>query len=504
MDSVRKRVMRFSPLREELGLEEKMLTPLISSSSSLSLELGGSSSNKRKSKSEEASETQQEFRDIVSVTILRQLWHVADTIFKHLDAVSLLHCEKVCELWRQYLLQERVWQKAVEKFAQRFPGYIQHVGWWKHLPSHGGQRSKDVLVYRHTYWKMTNLNRNWGGSAGRTPSEQKKLFHRSGPISWRLLPSGRAVSVYGDGKGFIVKVHDNLGFKFRSSHYNSAGTVKGDKLCMDASETRVVVGGTTSQKVWVFTLEEEDPGSQGIVTDLLVKMTRPRSRTLTTKLTKFIAATGPVARLQLHSDNCRVAVLLPQTTSLEVWNLHLVTRLHRFTLNPDASFLIWRKDILVVAPLFTGVVQVFDTASSSYKEREPLIGALRKIDALAAFENLAATAESRTIRLWDLTTSASLVSWVATKTYISALYMNDTMVVSGSAAGIVKLWDLPKLLDMPDGSIIQPLRKINMKGVLHYPIKEIYQCTYTDLVIIAKYEGKKKKDKVKIVEVSWN
>ena len=38
-----------------------------------------------------------------------------------------------------------------------------------------------------------------------------------------------------------MQVHDNLGFKFRSSHYNSAGTVKGDKLCMDASETRVVV-----------------------------------------------------------------------------------------------------------------------------------------------------------------------------------------------------------------------------------------------------------------------
>ena len=63
---------------------------------------------------------------------------------------------------------------------------------------------------RHTYWKMTNLNRNWGGTAGkhvingklkkivihiiknpyhhscitgRTPSEQKKLFHRYNP-SW--------------------------------------------------------------------------------------------------------------------------------------------------------------------------------------------------------------------------------------------------------------------------------------------------------------------------------
>ena len=51
---------------------------------------------------------------------------------------------------------------------------------------------------------------------------------------------------------------------------------------------------------------------------------------------------------------------------------------------------------------------------------------------------------------------------------------------------------------------MSPLRKINMKGLLHYPIKNLYQSTYTDLVIVAKYEGKKKKDKVKVVEVSWN
>ena len=54
------------------------------------------------------------------------------------------------------------------------------------------------------------------------------------------------------------------------------------------------------------------------------------------------------------------------------------------------------------------------------------------------------------------------------------------------------------------GNLIAPLRRINMKGILHYPIKEIFQSTYTDLVIIAKYEGKKKKDKVKVVEVKWN
>ena len=31
---------------------------------------------------------------------------------------------------------------------------------------------------------------------------------------------GRAVSVYNSGKGFIIKIHDQLGFKFRCSHYN--------------------------------------------------------------------------------------------------------------------------------------------------------------------------------------------------------------------------------------------------------------------------------------------
>ena len=46
-----------------------------------------------------------------------------------------------------------------------------------------------------------------------------------------------------------MQVHDNLGFKFRSSHYNSAGTVKGDKLCMDASETRVVVSVIRTAKL---------------------------------------------------------------------------------------------------------------------------------------------------------------------------------------------------------------------------------------------------------------
>ena len=66
-------------------------------------------------------------------------------------------------------------------------------------------------------------------------------------------------------------------------------------------------------------------------------------------------------------------MIIPHTTSLELWDITMVTRLHRlvsqlpvrvtslscrFSLTPDATFLVWRKDLLVVAPLYSGVVQV--------------------------------------------------------------------------------------------------------------------------------------------------
>ena len=38
-----------------------------------------------------------EYKDILSFTIICQLWHISDNIFKNMDAVTLLHCEKVCE-----------------------------------------------------------------------------------------------------------------------------------------------------------------------------------------------------------------------------------------------------------------------------------------------------------------------------------------------------------------------------------------------------------------------
>ena len=60
-----------------------------------------------------------------------------------------------------------MWQKCVENYASRYPSYIEQVGWWKMLPKFGGEANKDILVYRHTYWKMTNLNSNWSLRTGR-------------------------------------------------------------------------------------------------------------------------------------------------------------------------------------------------------------------------------------------------------------------------------------------------------------------------------------------------
>ena len=56
--------------------------------------------------------------------------------------------------------------------------------------------------------------------------------------------------------------------------------------------------------------------------------------------------------------------------------------------------------MLVVAPLYSGVVQVFNTKTEDggYEEGEGLVGGFRKIDAIAVYENIIATAESKTVK----------------------------------------------------------------------------------------------------------
>ena len=184
------------------------------------------------------------------------------------------------------------------------------------------------------------------------------------------------------------------------------------------------------------------------------------------------------------------------------------------------------QDLLVTAPLYSGVIQTINT--SLEVEINSIVGSIRRIDALTVYKTLCATAESRWVKLWSLTSGKELIHWSATKTFMTSLFMNDTLIVTGSSAGIVKvrggkkniiqifqfynlilffvgfsscqIWDLNSLLRKNVKSVV-PLTRISMKGVMHYPIKAIHQWEYTDLIIMAKYEAKRKKDKVKIVKV---
>ena len=47
----------------------------------------------------------------------------------------------------------------------RYPLYFQQVGWGKLLPTLGVEKVMDPLVYKQTYWKMTNLSNSWSSSS---------------------------------------------------------------------------------------------------------------------------------------------------------------------------------------------------------------------------------------------------------------------------------------------------------------------------------------------------
>ena len=453
--------------------------------------------------------------DIVSLIILRGMWHIVERVFGYIDAYSLENCEDVCHLWRDYIRSQNVWKKVVEKTAKSTPNLVVQNGWSKYLAKKRGQAggsggggvgeeppSPNLEVYKHIYWKMTNLSQIWS-SPPKSPIEVKNHFQRSGTIVWKFLPSQRAVSVYNSGKGFAIKIHDQQTYRYRGGHKETSGTIKKDSLCLDANDDRIVVGGMVSQKVWVFKVNEEKLRPTNNILGKIVTGISHRGAPshLTIAIYKYINAEAGVSKIRLHpKDMKKIAVLLPLNQLVEIWNVDDRTRLQSFVVTSDACYLLWQtSNLLLAAPLFSGILMAFDPEKGT--EKTPLVGNIRRIDAIAVYENLCATGESQTIRLWSLSQGRGLVSWNATKTFVSSLLLNDTMVVSGSSAGIVKLWDLKTLLGKSVKTIV-PLRRISMKGVLHYPIKDIFQFSYTDLVIVAKYEANRKKDKIKVIQVS--
>ena len=95
------------------------------------------------------------------------------------------------------------------------------------------------------------------------------------------------------------------------------------------------------------------------------------------------------------------------------------------------------------------------------------------------------------------------MDFVASRTFLTALAMNDAILASGSIWGIVKLWDLKELLGKSGcAHLVSPLRCISMNALtLPCPIKQIDLLSYLDVVIVAKYLCMNKKDKIKVVRI---
>ena len=342
--------------------------------------------------------------DIVSLTILHGMWHIVDKIFVYIDAYSLENCEEVCILWRDYIRNQNIWKKVVEESAQSTPNLVCQNGWSKYLKKKdSGEKeqpaSPDLEIYKHMYWKMTNLSQIWS-SPPKSPTEIKNHFQRSGSIVWKFLPSQRAVSVYNSGKGFAIKIHDQQTYRFRGAHKECTGTIKKDSLCLDATDERIVVGGMVSQKVWVFKVEEIRVKPSGNILDKIVTglSNRGALSCLTITIYKYINAEAGVSKIKLHpNDVKRIAVLLPLNQLVEIWNVDERTRLQSFVVTSDSCYLLWQQsNLLLTAPLFSGILMAFDAEKGT--ELPPLVGNIRRIDAIAVYENLCATGESQAIR----------------------------------------------------------------------------------------------------------
>lgn len=76
------------------------------------------------------------------------MWHLADEILSHLDAVSLKTCEDVCRLWQAYIRGQGLWKRVTQRAALRAPELAKQNGWHKHLPAFGGKEPKSVETFK--------------------------------------------------------------------------------------------------------------------------------------------------------------------------------------------------------------------------------------------------------------------------------------------------------------------------------------------------------------------
>jgi len=96
--------------------------------------------------------------DIISLAILCGLWNTVDLIFGYLDACSLVTCENVCQLWKDYIMSQNIWSKNVRKGLKCYPNLVAENGWSTNEMNQITTDNDNLKEKKHLFWKMTNVS----------------------------------------------------------------------------------------------------------------------------------------------------------------------------------------------------------------------------------------------------------------------------------------------------------------------------------------------------------
>ena len=129
-------------------------------------------------------------------------------------------------------------------------------------------------------------------------------------------------------------------------------------------------------------------------------------------------------------------------------------RLQSHSVPSDSTYLIWKSNVLLTAPLYSGVVQAVD----SEKEREirTLVGSIRRIDAVALYDSLIATAEARWVKLWSLKENRPLYSFEDNGDYVYDVAwspQHPALFATVDGTGSLDLWNLNSDTEVATASV---------------------------------------------------
>lgn len=217
-----------------------------------------------------------------------------------------------------------------------------------------------------------------------------------------------------------------------------------------------------------------------------------------------------ISDIKLHRSGEKVAVLCPFQEKIHIIQLRDLVATHSFVIAGGARRMIWYKKCLVTATRKTGVIQVFSTQSG--REKYNNTGETRRIHVFAVYGNLIATGEENLCKVYKQEELSDEIAWPVTKKYLTAICMNDVLLITGSRTGTIKIWSLIEVFTMKPGTSPVPLTKLSANNMREFgaftTIKSIHQVKYTEIVVVSEYKHGRRfnrftsTDKVKVIKLA--